>query len=88
MAIDPKYGKITLEHGSIGEDEPVVVFRAKDKLLPQLLAQYEWLCSQAGTTERHLQLIAEAKQKVIDWQKVNPTKVPDSENSRNWMDPR
>ncbi|HEY5484425.1 MAG TPA: hypothetical protein VIK31_11555 [Propionibacteriaceae bacterium] len=34
---DSTYGKVTTEHGTIGADEPVIVFRAKDKLLPALL---------------------------------------------------
>ena len=30
MGIDAKYGRVTTERGDIGEDEPVVVFRAQD----------------------------------------------------------
>lgn len=37
MAIDLKYGRVTLENADIGEDEPVVVFRARDALLPKVL---------------------------------------------------
>lgn len=32
MGQDLKYGKITTEHGSIPEDEPVFVLRAQDAL--------------------------------------------------------
>jgi hypothetical protein len=39
MAVDKKYGRVTLENGSIGEDEPVVVFRAQDVVLPRLLSR-------------------------------------------------
>lgn len=39
MAVDRKYGRVTLERGTIGEDEPVVVFRAQDKMLPELFGQ-------------------------------------------------
>jgi hypothetical protein len=86
MGQDPKYGKVTLEHGSIGEDEPVVVFRAKDKLLPALLSIYLELCALAGSPSRHLALIGEAQAIVEAWQAENITKVPDSEASREWMD--
>lgn len=43
MPLDRKYGKVTLEHkpDSMEDDEPVVVFRAQDKLLVPLLARYE-----------------------------------------------
>lgn len=86
MAKDLKYGNVTLEHGTIGEDEPVVVFRAKDVLLPALLAHYARLCAQAGSPPRHLELIAETTGRVNQWQNNNDTKVPDSEASREWMD--
>ena len=85
MAIDPKYGKVTLEHGTIGEDEPVVVFRARDRLLPRLLDAYIAMCDRAGSPERHLELIGQAHEAVVEWQKQHPTKVPDSETSREWL---
>lgn len=84
MAIDRKYGKVTLEHGFIGEDEPVVVFRAKDKLLPKVLAYYRLFCWKAGSPTRHLELIDEAIETVETWQEQNSTKVPDSEASKLW----
>jgi len=37
---DSKYAKVTTPHGTIGAHEPVIVFRAKDKLLPALLDAY------------------------------------------------
>jgi hypothetical protein len=86
MAIDAKYGKVKLEHGNIGEDEPVVVFRAKDKLLPKVLAYYAMVCIKAGSPKRHLDLIWDTLQKVHAWQDNNQTKTPDSETSRTWLD--
>jgi hypothetical protein len=85
MAIDNKYGRVTLEHGTIGEDEPVVVFRATDKLLPKLLAYYHLFCLKAGSPTRHLNLILDSRQKVMEWQRENPTRVPNSEASQEWM---
>lgn len=85
MAIDRKYGKVTLEHGSIGDDEPVIVFRAKDKLLPEVLAYYYHLCGQAGSPRRHLRILSETMTAIVGWQDENDTKTPDSEASREWM---
>ncbi len=53
MAIDNKYGKVTLEHGTIGEDEPVVVFRATDSFLPKLLAYYHSFCLRGGSPRQN-----------------------------------
>lgn len=80
MAIDSKYGRVILEHSSIGEDEPVVVFRAQDSMLPRLLDIYLFLCEIAGSPSRHLNKIREAKQTVKGWQAQNKTKVPTSDS--------
>lgn len=86
MAQDLKYGKVTLEHGDIGEDEPVIVFRAKDALLPKVLAYYHLFCLKAGSPKRHLDIIYDAREKILDWQDRNAVKRPDSESSKKWMD--
>jgi len=88
MAQDHKYGQVTLEHGDhIPADEPVIVFRARDVLTPQLLAYYHMLCMNAGSPMRHLRLVAEAHQRFLAWQAehAGDIKVPDSETSREWM---
>lgn len=87
MAIDHKYGRVTLEHGSIGEDEQVIVFRARDRLLPMLLEIYVILCQIAGSTERHIRLIKESAVKILAWQKAHPDELrtPNSETSQTWM---
>ena len=87
MARDRKYGKVTLENGHIGEDEPVMVFRAKDRLLPALIDMYLLMCRLAGSPQRHMDLIAENRDIVVAWQAQNPTKTPDSEASREWLRP-
>ena len=79
MAIDGKYGRVTLEKGTIGEDEPVVVFRAQDELLPQILGLYRDLCNAAGSPDRHLTAIDAASERVAAWQAENPTKTPSSD---------
>lgn len=86
MAIDRKYGRVTLEHGTIGPDEPVVVFRATDRLLPKVLAYYRLFCWKAGSPRRHLSLIDDSLAAVEAWQADNPVRVPDSESSRAWLE--
>jgi hypothetical protein len=34
VAVDRKYGRVTTERGTIGEDEPVIVFRAQSSSWP------------------------------------------------------
>ncbi len=79
MGIDNKYGRVTTEHGSISDDEPVVVFRAQDKLLPKVLDIYRFLCEVAGSPDRHLDLINDSAIKVRAWQEENFTKTPSSD---------
>lgn len=81
MAYDRKYGRVTLESGNIGEDEPVVVFRAQDKLLPKVLAYYHLFCIKENSPRRHLDIILNTKETVEAWQQKNKTKVPTSESS-------
>ena len=85
MGIDGKYGRVTTEHGTIGDDEPVVVFRAQDRLLPKLLAYYRLFCWKAGSPPRHLDLIDKALGEVEAWQQDHPPRTPDSESSRAWL---
>jgi hypothetical protein len=77
MAIDGKYGRVTLENGNIGEDEPVVVFRAKDALLPRVLMYYHLFCMKSGSPKAHLDSIWDALQTVYFWQVHHETSRPD-----------
>jgi hypothetical protein len=76
--VDNKYGKVIVPNSTIGEDEPVVVFRAQDKLLPDLLKVYRIMCKLAGSPERHLDLIHDSAEKIRAWQAENFTKTPES----------
>jgi hypothetical protein len=78
MGIDNKYGHVTTEHGTIGDTEPVVVFRAQDRLLGRVLDFYRTLCREAGSPQHHLNLIAETHRQVDDWQRTHPTQTPNS----------
>lgn len=80
MAIDSKYGSVTTERGTIADDEPVVVFRAQDKLLPLMLRIYYDLCDEAGSPDHHLIAIDEARHLIEIWQEVNTTKIPSSDS--------
>lgn len=82
MGIDGKYGRVTTERGTIGDDEPVVVFRAQDKMLPKLMEIYRFLCEIAGSPEVHLKLITESTETIKAWQQENHTQVPRSDGYR------
>lgn len=78
MGVDGKYGRVTTEFGDIGDDEPVVVFRAKDALLPEVLAIYGALCTLHGSPDRHVELVRDSKARVERWQAANTAQVPSS----------
>lgn len=81
MALDTKYGRVTLEHGTIGEHEPVVVFRAQDALLPELLDVYWARCQAAGSPQSHLDGLDATKATVEAWQRAHHAQVPKSAKS-------
>lgn len=58
-------------------DEPVILFRAQDRILPDLLTAYWHLCKQAGCEEAHLFRISLRLREVNDWQTDNLSKLPD-----------
>lgn len=76
MAIDLKYGRVTTERGTIGDDELVVVFRAQDETLPMLLSFYHMFCIEMGSTREHLNAILDARDRIVTWQMANPTQAP------------
>jgi hypothetical protein len=75
MALDLKYGRVTTERGDIGDDEPVMVFRAQDGMLPHLIEVYRQLCAQAGSPQHHLDNIAATRAMVVEWQEQHATQV-------------
>jgi len=87
MGFDRKYGRVTTEHGDIPDDEPVIVFRARDITTPDVLAYYLMRCVKKGSPKRHLDIIVSTIELFRDWQHENleQVKVPDSERSRAWM---
>lgn len=79
MAVDLKYGRVTTERGTIDDDEPVVVFRAQDRLLPGLLKVYRQLCESAGSPPHHVAAISDTIAAVQAWQSEHFTKTPTSD---------
>jgi len=55
MGYDGKYGKVTTEHGNIPDDEPVIVFRGRDKIIPAMLRFYleMWSGSRTANAAAH-----------------------------------
>lgn len=80
MAIDRKYGRVTTEKGTIGDDEPVVVFRAQDILLLNVLSAYRLACGMAGCPPEHIAGIDATIAQVREWQEnfFNYTQIPQS----------
>lgn len=87
MAQDNKYGKVILERGDVGEDEPVVVFRARDMHLPEMLYAYSVLCRKNGSPPGHLELIEKDYGDIQEWQEahLDQVHIPTSETSKAWM---
>lgn len=87
MGHDGKYGRVTTEFGEIPDDEPVIVFRARDVTTDKLLPYYAMLCMKAGSPLRHIQLVFAAHVRFRQWRADNRDKVrmPDSERSRGWL---
>jgi hypothetical protein len=81
VAIDRKYGRVEMEWGRIGADEPVVVFRARDKLLPKVLDAYLAMCELAGSPWHHQEIVRETRADILAWQEVNETRVPSSDHT-------
>lgn len=80
MAIDMKYGRVTIERGTIGDDEPVIVLRAQDRLVPDLLKVYEILCTLAGSPLHHIEAIRDSALEIKAWQAGHLTKTPSSDS--------
>jgi hypothetical protein len=88
MGYDRKYGKVTTEFGTIGEDEPVVVFRAQDATLPDVLRMAATLSKCIGSPERHIKILENTIKTIETWQASNPlkVKVPTSESSKERLE--
>lgn len=68
MGYDGKYGQITTQFGDIPDEEPVFVFRGRDRLLVQVLDFYARLCEGNGSPANHVQLVRETRERLDAWQ--------------------
>jgi hypothetical protein len=59
----------------IPSDEPVILFRGRDRLVPQVLDFYYALRSKITEPEQHLELLKKDMDDIVAWQKANPDKV-------------
>lgn len=76
MAYDLKYGPIEIPGSSIGANEPVVIFRGRDKHLPKLMELYADLCSEDDDTEKHVALCERTKKDIEEYQKAYGAVTP------------
>ena len=80
--IDGKYqtsGVITKLDGTpVPDDEPLILFRAQDRLLPELLDLYVQLRQQAGSSAEGIAALQKHVDKIKRWQRQNPdrTRIP------------
>jgi hypothetical protein len=75
MGYDREYGEVITAQGSIPEDEPVVVFRGRDKLLPALMNIYIELCDLAGSPSYHVEQATLTYEMITSWQHDHPERV-------------
>lgn len=74
---DGKYGKVFTERGHFEDNEPLFIFRGRDKFTVPVLNYYYELCSNADTPFAHLEDIKKHSQQIADWQTENGSKLPD-----------
>ena len=76
---DKKFQNVALNEGHtpLAPDEPVFVFRAKDRFMPQILENYADMCEAYGSPEDHVLAIREHRLATIEWQRHNECGVPD-----------
>jgi hypothetical protein len=59
----------------IPRDEPVILFRGRDRLVSQVLEFYYTLRSKITDPEQNLVLLKKDIDEIVAWQKANPDKV-------------
>ncbi len=65
----------------IGEDEPVMLFRAQDRLFKKVLDHYRTLLEIAGKSDMAA-LVTEHIVRATEWEKWHETKTPDVPEER------
>lgn len=80
MGYDSKYGNIKTQHEEIPDDEPVIMFRARDKLAVDIIGYYLFRSIQAGSSRGHLKVVMGSLEEFRYWQEQHPDelKLPES----------
>ena len=73
--IDANGNLVKMDGTPIPDDEPLILFRAKDKLTPQLIENYKKLCQEADCPPQQVSSLDQLIQQFKDWQAANPDKV-------------
>jgi len=68
-------GIFKFDHTPIPEDEPLFLFRGRDRLVPQLLKYYLELRQEITEPKQNIQLLKADIDKIEAWQKANADKV-------------
>jgi len=72
------YQRFQDPEGKIGEDEPVMLFRAQDRHFVEVLtAYYQILCKDQHVKDDMLDAVSEQIARAEEWQKSHPIKSPD-----------
>ena len=75
MAKDRKYGTVTVELGTLGEDEPVFILRGQDVLAIETLTHYREQADRFGCTDNFRGSVNEAIEYFRSWSGAR--KIPD-----------
>lgn len=71
------YDPIQDPRGKIGEDEPVMLFRARDVLAPAILAKYAELLRFHHAPPAMIDTVLAHEARMRQWQRANGCKLPD-----------
>lgn len=74
----PDYARIQDPAGKIGEDEPVMLFRAQDRHMAAVLSHYAQLLADDPKAEPAIQhRVLDHIERVLEWQAEHGAKTPD-----------
>lgn len=78
--VDPeagKYGHVFTERGRFEDNEPLFIFRGRDRFTTIVLQHYIDLCEAAGISMGHINGVVVQKLVIAEWQRENGSKLPD-----------
>jgi len=79
--IDRKYKILAVNpcSGNIHTEDDSILFSAKDGALPDTLMFYKERCKELGSDENHLESIDLLINRILDFQRGNNWKIPDTD---------